>query len=172
MSRHTDTLATFTTTVTQSTCLTAGPAPLQCYPLASRDGCHPSRTSAGSTTRSRARRSHRNALHHRCSSPNFPHLSRFQALPPARPHGLVYSCEAAALRSSPLGALASDPLSASPVTLSASLPSSRLPWHHIHKPKRPADVSAGRPTSTRLLRVPVRSVAFRPPSPHCSPSPR
>ena len=111
-------------------------------------------------------------LHHRCPLPNLPYLSR---PPPRHPSDSSASCTRVRL---PLGAAAhSACLSAvgaaprqSPSLLSSRRP--RLPWHHMHEPKRLADVSAGRPTPTRLLRVPVRNSAFRPPSPLCPSSPQ
>ena len=111
-------------------------------------------------------------LHHRCLSPNLPRLSR---PPPRLPSDDSASCTrgrlplSAAAHSARLSAVGAAPCQ-SPSHLSFRRP--RLPWHHIHEPERSADVSAGRPTPTRLLRVPVRSSAFRLPSPLCQPSPR
>ena len=111
-------------------------------------------------------------LHHRCLSPNLPRLSR---PPPRLPSDITASCTRGRL---PLSAAAHSARPSAVGVAPRQSPSrlsyrrSRLPWHHMHEPERSADVSAGRPTPTRLLRVPVRNSAFRLPSPLCPPPPR
>jgi len=179
MSRHTDTLATFTAQLSDDCHTEHVPAgwsrtppaqlpsvPRRLPPVARVREAHCPKLSAALSP-----------LRAHDAAPSLPLAKPPASLPssvspPARQHGLVYSCEAAALRGCPLSASASSrrrPL-AETSPLASRCP--RLPWHHLHKPKRRADVSAGRPTSTRSLQVPVSSAAFHPPPPLCPSSPR